>query len=152
MYTFCEKETGKIVGTCSANQVNTDDYFYVPGVYDGNKYYYNLLTNKITLIEYPYPEVGFVSLPDLQRYVHTDLLLDMAIANILQNTDPAAIDEFRKNHYAMLRRWVYPKQAEYLDAQAKIRSEDPTVLANGEAQLAAYYRDCLSVKDRFPSP
>lgn len=46
----------------------------------------------------------------------------------------------------------YPDFRAYLDGMAKASSADPTIRAAGEAQVAAYYAECLAVKAARPLP
>lgn len=54
--------------------------------------------------------------------------------------------------YRELRREHYPDFREYLDAQVKLNSETPELIAAGQQQLDKYYQDCLLVKQQYPKP
>lgn len=54
--------------------------------------------------------------------------------------------------YQELRLRAYPDYREYLDAQVKINSGSPELVAEGEAQQQAYIQACLEVKKRYPKP
>lgn len=52
--------------------------------------------------------------------------------------------------YAQKRAAEYPNYEEYLDAQVKINSNDEVLIAQGQTQLAQYYIDCLTIKNKYP--
>lgn len=54
--------------------------------------------------------------------------------------------------YSELRAAAYPPFTDYLDAKVKQASTDPAIVADGEAQEAAYLEACLAVKQQFPKP
>lgn len=54
--------------------------------------------------------------------------------------------------YQELRRQSYPDYREFLDAQVKINSGNPELVAEGQAQQLAYIQACLDVKDKYPKP
>ena len=53
-------------------------------------------------------------------------------------------------NYRLLRQAMYPPATEYLDAQVKLAQADPTIKAEGQAQLQKYFDDCMAVKRLFP--
>lgn len=54
--------------------------------------------------------------------------------------------------YVELRAMSYPPKEEYLDAQVKLNSGNPELIAEGQEQLQDYYNACLAVKTRYPKP
>lgn len=54
--------------------------------------------------------------------------------------------------YKTKRKDEYPPQADFLDAQVKINSGDPILVAEGKTQLADYYSACIAVKQKYPKP
>ena len=52
--------------------------------------------------------------------------------------------------YAEKRAAEYPPMADYLDAQVKLNSGIPELMAEGQAQLDAYIAACLAVKEKYP--
>ena len=54
--------------------------------------------------------------------------------------------------YAQKRLAAYPSSREFLDAQVKMNSGDPVLMAAGSAQLQQYIEDCLAVKEMYPKP
>ncbi len=54
--------------------------------------------------------------------------------------------------YVQKRQAAYPSVNEFLDAQVKMNSGDPVLMAAGSAQLQQYIEDCLAVKEMYPKP
>lgn len=54
--------------------------------------------------------------------------------------------------YRKARARAYPRLADLADALVKIASGDPDMVADGEAQKAAYVANCLAVKAAHPKP
>lgn len=52
--------------------------------------------------------------------------------------------------YQELRAAKYPDYRDFLDAQVKINSGDPELVAVGETQQQAYIQACLEVKVKYP--
>lgn len=44
----------------------------------------------------------------------------------------------------------YPPMNDYIDGMVKQSSSDPAIVAEGNAQVAAYFAACLAVKSRIP--
>jgi hypothetical protein len=77
--------------------------------------------------------------------------LDSVIQNFLErNNIQLTVEQWRLMNYEKLRKWDYPKVEELADAQAKINSTDPVLIAEGHLQLSEYYAKCIEVKKRFP--
>lgn len=57
-----------------------------------------------------------------------------------------------QNYYKIQRMTAYPDFSEYLDAQVKLNSGNPELVADGEAQQQAYIQACLEVKAKYPKP
>lgn len=98
------------------------------------------------------PGVGYTlgsgqTLPDLYNTLFMEVGDKPTYAQIeeaLQAHDLAQVHQQRKT--------AYPPVEAYLDAQVKIASSDPTLQADGQAQLAAYLTACLDVKTAHPKP
>ena len=52
--------------------------------------------------------------------------------------------------YADLRRAEYPPFIDLIDGMVKQQSPDSIIKAEGDAQVATYYTDCLLVKENIP--
>ena len=57
-----------------------------------------------------------------------------------------------KNNYHILRNSTYPPLEDFIDAQVKLKSNDPADVSKGQTQLKNYYNQCQAVKARFPKP
>lgn len=149
IYAIYDKTTGKIVRIESNN---FDDMLhglqqneaYLEGDYDVNDV---IDVNTKTKKDYQ-----TATILDIRENIKkSDNILD----DVISRTDAVlfgskTVEQYRIDNYATLRSLAYPPQEDMLDAQAKLSSSDPTIQAEGQAQLNKYYADCLAVKERFP--
>lgn len=62
----------------------------------------------------------------------------------------AAYPPLPEETYAAKRYKSYPNFRLYLDGQAKLGSDDPQIVADGQAQIQEYRELCLAVKKKYP--
>ena len=69
----------------------------------------------------------------------------------LVEIDQAKIEAYEQSiDYIAQRAPLYPPIQVLADGLAKQSSTDPVMKAEGDAQVAKYYADCLAVKNEFP--
>ena len=69
----------------------------------------------------------------------------------LVELDLAVIEAYEKSiEYISKRQSKYPPQADLIDGMVKQSSPNPVMKAEGDAQVAKYFADCLAVKNEFP--
>ena len=64
--------------------------------------------------------------------------------------DDITVEQWRINNYEDLRRWAYPNQTDFNDAQVKINSGINALQLEGQIQLESYVQNCIMIKKRFP--
>lgn len=80
----------------------------------------------------------------------TDAEIDQAISKYFMGR--VNIQIWKRENYAYLRKRFYPDVEDFIDAQVKLNSKDPTDVSKGQSQLQNYYDQCLAVKARFQKP
>ena len=92
---------------------------------------------------------------DIQKDIHqSNTELNNTVQKYLDcklyQGESTTVQQWRLNNYKQLRRWAYPKVAEYNDAQVKLNSGIPELEQQGQEQLDQYIQDCLDIKIKFP--
>jgi hypothetical protein len=149
-YTIFDKITGKVLRnvSCPEDQIAANFNSSIELLID-KKYDETFLIDPDTLIVEKkiilHPETPALGLFDLKQYIASEEDFDKAIVNL--GEDPLL---YKREHYKQFRIWLYPNTGGYLDAQFKLRSDDPKERKEGKAQLKAYDAVCRSAKIRFP--
>ena len=80
------------------------------------------------------------------------------LASLSDESNPAArpmddgeADQLVADNYKPQRRAKYPPMTDFADALVKKSSSDPKIQAEGVAQEAAYYSECLQIKLDYPN-
>lgn len=114
-------------------------------------------TNKIDGSWGFHPEAEtFISAVEITDDEHRSLLAGQQTGQQIQpdekNYPVLTIPPETEPDYQELRRRSYPDYRDFLDAQVKINSGDPELVAMGETQQQAYIQACLEVKTQYPKP
>jgi len=155
-YSVYNETTGSVLrtGTCPASMFLDIDHALAPGEKIINKRACDL-TEKIKngkTTPIPQDELDLRtfnerknSIPKLDIGKPANEQINKYFKDFLPDTT-----QWRKDNYAALRKQSYPDVTEFLDAQVKLASDNPTLKEEGQLQLKVYAQDCLAVKARFP--
>lgn len=69
----------------------------------------------------------------------------LAAGNAPDPADPLPVPTYQE-----LRAPLYPDYRDFLDGMVKVHSPDPTIAAEGDAQVRLYCEACLAVKVKYP--
>ncbi|GAG01954.1 unnamed protein product [marine sediment metagenome] len=124
-----EKATGRIIESQSGGETHPD-----PKVKDDEYAAKNLDTLLQNAINAGYAE------DEIEVFYENDADFEVRMA--------AQVESERT--YIDRRRVAYPDPMELNDGLVKQHSSDPDIQAEGDAQVAKYYEDCLKVKEDIP--
>jgi hypothetical protein len=157
-YTVYNKTDGTILKKviCSpeaiALQYDPETAAHIEGEYDKARYKIvdgqAVLKTKTEQADYQY---GLVkdTIPPIDPAL-TDAELDAYIDQYFYGR--VDVQQWKKDHYRILRSRHYPPIADFIDAQVKIQSGDATLLSEGDAEMQAYVSKCLDVKAKYQKP
>lgn len=78
----------------------------------------------------------------------SDVVLNQFISDYFYGQEDVV--KWRKDNYAMLRKWAYPPIEDGIDAKLRLRAVDESTRDRGQAELNQYDALCWAVKARFP--
>jgi hypothetical protein len=129
-------------------QYDSDVAAHIPGEYDKALYKIvkgtAVLKTEIEQTDYQYNLVKDTIPPP--EATLTDALIDQYFYGKVD------VQQWKKEHYAILRKRSYPPIEELIDAQVKLHSGEKSVADSGQAQIDAYVQKCLEVKQTYSKP